>query len=732
MSVPGAEPAYSKQHRGDDSAYASYFAGMDSSMQQKVAYTTAHFPTAGVVADMGSGSGLGTYQLARLHPGLHLVGVDINPVSIGLSREHYQLPNLEFREGDIGAMLFAPGSLDGILDSSVFHHLTSFNGFSVEPVRAALAAQVAQLRPGGVIVIRDFVIGRGPEMVLLDLPDDDGGAGDSIAGLSTAALFEVFARSFRSSVNPDWGVPCARMACERPGFARFKVARRAAAEYVLRKDYRRDWQAELLEEYTYFSQRDFEDEFKKLGLRILSAQEVHNPWIVENRLAGRVFLADLAGRALPFPPTNFVIVGEKVRPGQGVFLREALPRRLETPGFLEMAAYEHVDTKVRYEMVRRPNDTVDLLPWFERDGRLWVVARQGFPRPVLNARSSSPALTGAAVAGFITEPITSAASAASDIEAFLEKRAGIRRDQIRAIGEELQSLPSPGGILERVRTRLVEIEPGFVARESPNPSAFRHAGVLRELDAQQLLRAAQVGGLFDARLECSVYELLRQRGQRPEPWIGAEIVLGEQPFSPGSDEEEVFRPRPRSVWKRVPAAPAAGFLSIREGQFVEEDAEGETLAVGRYEYVLPRTLSSNTIAVIPVVRSSAGVWVGVERRELPAAQELAGSASLLSCPAWRLPRSVTSPGEAQAFVSERLPLDFGVRPLRHRELGGRYFPSPGITPEVVHPFMVELDASSPGSLEWVTLAALLARRRDLLDGHLIALVHRLSHALGAG
>lgn len=58
---------YEKQHRGTQEAYEAYFAGMDASVQQKVALTTAHFPTRGRVADMGCGSGRGTYDLACLY-----------------------------------------------------------------------------------------------------------------------------------------------------------------------------------------------------------------------------------------------------------------------------------------------------------------------------------------------------------------------------------------------------------------------------------------------------------------------------------------------------------------------------------------------------------------------------------------------------------------------------------------------------------------------------------------
>ena len=48
---------YQAQRRGGDDAYASYYAGMDKSMQQKVALTTAFFPPIGTLVDMGCGSG---------------------------------------------------------------------------------------------------------------------------------------------------------------------------------------------------------------------------------------------------------------------------------------------------------------------------------------------------------------------------------------------------------------------------------------------------------------------------------------------------------------------------------------------------------------------------------------------------------------------------------------------------------------------------------------------------
>ncbi len=90
-----ASQHYGQQHRGSTDASSSHFASMDKSLHQKVALTTAHFPTSGCVADMGSGSGRGTFDLACLHPELDLVGVDINPAAVASARLQREVPGDE-------------------------------------------------------------------------------------------------------------------------------------------------------------------------------------------------------------------------------------------------------------------------------------------------------------------------------------------------------------------------------------------------------------------------------------------------------------------------------------------------------------------------------------------------------------------------------------------------------------------------------------------------------------
>ena len=90
MSATGS---YDAQHRGTAGAYEAYFAGMDRTMHQKLAFVGAHFllDPGARIADMGCGSGSGTYQLALLNPEIELIGVDINPESVQLAAEKYRL-----------------------------------------------------------------------------------------------------------------------------------------------------------------------------------------------------------------------------------------------------------------------------------------------------------------------------------------------------------------------------------------------------------------------------------------------------------------------------------------------------------------------------------------------------------------------------------------------------------------------------------------------------------------
>ena len=699
-------------------------------MRQKVALTAAHLLCVGRVADMGMGSGAGSHALAQLHPSLHVVGVDLDPEMVALAREKYLLPNLSFEVGDVAERVFADGSLDGVLDSSVLHHVTSFGGYRYARAAEALAAQVHALREHGTLVVRDFVAPE-PGWALLDVRDDDGEDSDDPRTCSTASLLERFSREFRAlHAQPGFGLEL--VARPERGVRRYRLWHRHAVEFVLRKDYRADWEAEVKEEYCTFTQAEFEACLGALGLRVLASTPLYNPWIVRHRFEGRVALADLEGRRLPWPATNTLVVGEKVGDGEGV-------RFVEGPaappaGFLELTAYrDAIDDRPR-DLVRRPHPTLDVVPWFSLGGDLFVVARMSYPRAILASEAlASPSLDGARAAHYVTEPLNALQtdrSLGETVERMLESHAAIAPRQLRGFAEGATYYPSPGGTQEEVRSVLVEIEPVLVKEAVPNVSGFRTSGRVRAIEAEQVLRAAQVGGLPDARLELNVYDLLLDHGRRPGPWLGAELALDEAQLPSATTLEALARRPHRRRFER--AAEGAGFLEVRARRFDELDRDGRVVASAVLEYVVPRHHSATSVACALLCRRGGEVFLGVHDDDLPAAQAFNGNSELLVAPAWRLPVEVRSVDDARRFVGERARAEFDVRVGRMWDLGGRYHPSAGLCPEVVYPMAVEVLAqgAQARALCWVPLASVAGRRDQLADGHLRIVALRAAHALG--
>ena len=720
-------------------------------MQQKIALTTAHFPVEGTIADMGSGSGSGTFDLAKLYKNLELIGVDINPVTVEYSSNHYKAENLKFTVGDIAEKVFAENSLDGILDSSVLHHVTSFNNFDNSQVAKTLKNQIAQLKQSGVLIIRDFVIPDAAEQkVFIDLPTDDGAASGEIAELSTAALFEVFAKDFRSSLNMNSAVEFQRRESPKTNFKRFEITLKTAAEFVLRKDYRDHWAPELLEEYCYYSQTDFEENFRKENLRIVVSQPLWNPWIVENRFAGKFYLSDLKGNSLTFPPTNYLIVGEKVSARDGVQLSErtANDLNLREKSFLSLKAYRHKTTNQIFELAERPHQTIDFLPWFENEnGRIFILAKKDFPRPIVNAGGERKNLNRANYSGYLTEPISAILDFKFGISEFqklktkdqkkvfeiLENRASIFGNEISSIGESQIYFPSAGGIDERVESLLVKITRfGKQPHEIENYTNFKSAGSVRELDALQVLRASHVGGMFDARLEINIYRLLKKLNRSASAWIGAAVVPTVQTFS--SAIETDFEIEKREMFEKVELEENS-FLKLCKSEFIETDSKDKEIARAEFEYVVPKDYSKNTVAAIPFIKTENEILIGIEFRDLPAPQRFSGSSHLACVPAWRLPFDVKHKFDLESFLKKKFPQDFNVSIRKSWELGGSYFTSAGVTPEIVYPLAIEIDAGklsenmSKTDLKFFSLESLVKISEKIQDAHLLILMNRLGHAL---
>src|SRR5262245_20481157 len=435
---------YQTQHRGDAAAYESYFAGMDRTMHQKLAFVGAHFllDAGSRIADIGCGSGSGTYQLALLNPQIQVIGVDINPESVRFAADRFKLPNLSFLVGDAANPLFIDDPLDGVLSSSTLHHVYTFNGYSHDAVRRALASHLQCLRPDGIFVLRDFVIPAHDRYVLLELPDLPS-RGSAPGQLSSADLLRLFARTARpldKRCGPGFFLE--ELDPRRPGTRLFRLPHKWAAEFVLRKDYRDHWDVELLEEYSYFTGDEFVDELTKAGGRVICAEPYWNSWIVKHRFEGQFLLMDENGGELGWPATNFVAVAQRVRPGASLKLVERRPSD-QAASFLILETMRDTSREgsPTYDLVRRPSPVCDLVPWRLADGRLRVAARTGYPRPITRAVPRGPSMIdGTHWGGYLVEPITGMVPRDAPVEtvtAALVEKDGIAP---RAITEILPAL----------------------------------------------------------------------------------------------------------------------------------------------------------------------------------------------------------------------------------------------------------------------------------------------------
>jgi 2-polyprenyl-3-methyl-5-hydroxy-6-metoxy-1,4-benzoquinol methylase len=736
---------YAPQVRGD---YDTYFALMDATTNNKIGVGIVYLPlttrtlTAEPprVADFGSGSGELVSILATLYPGTQFVGVDLGERAIEHATQKYVveggLRNCAFLRGDASKPIAAANSLDAIYTSSTIHHITSFSegGPDPEALYPFLDAVAMQLKIGGIFVNRDFVIPDMPEVILLDLLNTDGTGSTHVKDLSTAARFERFAEDFRGSQNRSVPIPYERLESPHGGFTRYKVSSRHAAEYLLHKDYGytdENWQTECCEEYLYKSQAEIVSALEKRGMRVIQAKEIHNLWIIENRFEGKAILSSLEGVALSFPPTNFMVVAEKVGDGVVRYREEHGASEQNPRAQLGLRHFRHNEGGYVFDLVGTTPFSRDVLPWFERNGSMFIVCEH-HPRPVIQAHmlSGNPNLDRAHLAGFLPVSV-------DDYQKFVSPNdlGGTGRDRGYPFsnnwGEPRHYFTSPGCVAELVEAVALRIDPQiFESLTCEN---------LHVVEARRFLGSCQVGGVPENTLELAVYQLLIDQGASFGPWLGSELKLTVQTSSNllVRAAVDIVNPAKTRAFTELTDEESSGgvggqFLKLATSTFAAENRYGEILDRQVHQHVKCRTLSDNTISVLPVIRRAEGYLIGLEQRDLPCPQALTGSSGITVIPAFRLPLEVTDLAQAKVTVTERMAQDFNIKGFSLKPLGGKYYPAPDCSAEVVYPMIMEVDATSAShsGLTWVDAKDLLSCLHDLRDGHSLTGVLRGIHALG--
>lgn len=442
----------------------------------------------------------------------------------------------------------------------------------------------------------------------------------------------------------------------------------------------------------------------------------------------------------------WMIIGEKIPDGQGIALQVKSSAITSDSGFLSLSSFKQGERI--WDLVKRPNPTIDTVPWFELKGQVYVVGRNGYRRPI--AQAADPFLDDSFAAGYMTEQIAAIVDvkrleneSLTDIGAeVLEERALIPKSQVRRAGTLSRYFSSPGAVDEEVISVALEIAPFLECRVLENKFADSTTlSVVQAIEATQVLKSAQQGGMQEGRLERMVYILLAERGDALGPWLGEKFSPSEQAlknFTPDAVEDVLTHPVVAAFTRMD--QPSGKFFEIRNAECSERGVSGDELARVQLQFVRPARatgLSTNTISALPFmrIRSESGEiddYVGVEVLDLPAVQMHRLGSTVTAAPLFRIPRDIGSLGQAEQYLKDRFDSEFNLRVKHCGPLGGKYFSSIGVTPEAVYPYLLEIDAASAlvSPLRWVRLRDLSSNLARLEDGHLVTGAARAAHALG--
>jgi len=223
----------------------------------------------------------------------------------------------------VTGLAFDKNSMNTIHTSSLTHEIESYG--SRAELLSFIKNRFEELAPGGAWVNRDVV---GPpeknKTVLMKLNKTDGrnedidktfknrdGLAEYLKGLSTYGRFLRFSKDFRKKEGYVLKYETAKI----QGEELVRLSLSDACEFMSRKDYVDNWESEMHETFCFWDFQEWKQHLQEAGFKILPESKAYtNPWIVKNRLEGKVTLfANNPEKLVPleYPVTNMILIAEK-------------------------------------------------------------------------------------------------------------------------------------------------------------------------------------------------------------------------------------------------------------------------------------------------------------------------------------------------------------------------------------------------------------------------------------
>ncbi len=675
---------------------------------KKAWFTLSHIlPDSGsTVVDAGCNTGAMTFVMAALKPDVNFIGMDVDAPRIKQAQKKYRLNNLTFKLGNIYTDL-AENSVDAIVNSFFLHEIYSDSYFNERLIELALQKQYKALKEGGTLIIRDYLNPTNHEYVLIEFTDT-GASGDTFETCSEADLLVWFSENARAKslkddlIGNDCGFFLEELPPNFPRTRLFRIPEKWAHEFIMRKDDRERLKEELSKEYAFYSENEFQKHFTALGARLQYFAPHWDEGFLKARYTGKIRMYDESGNKLGPPPTNHIMVVQKIAERTSQTVQERRTSRTRS-GSVYLRTVRDEKTGGIADIICRDLEFAEILPYrIAPDGKLKIYLHEGVPRGLANAvPRMGKNLDGRKWSGHMIEAIGVDADLVTpikdkginELQIFSRTHIGLRPSVDSRILEGGGFYPDPNRIDERILTYYYRVEdyhaPFSIKESLKDIDGYSSKGRIREFDAQDILNAVSVGLIPASRLEVQILGLFQLMGMKAECWSDMPIQLSEIPVEEAVKISDIMQQYSLSDDRFKPTRGQAGQVRLIQSVFVEEGREQNGavagLAARDIEFAVQEDSTINTAVVLPLTRNLNGeVMAGVVSQYMPVPQRFSGTGQTMTLPSFNLPKEVTDLEAARHYVAAQ----FNVRPESVHRMGESYFTHIGVTPHRIYPFIV--------------------------------------------